>query len=261
MNVKAKIFSWDNGYIFNASGWDLKVGDTVIVNFDSGLENAKISELKPTSESNDKEIPKIIRRANIFDLEICQKNRKKEIEALEVCREMAKKRKLIMKIVDAHFSFDGGKITFSFIAEKRVDFRDLVKDLSKKFQKSIRLQQIGSRDEAKGKGGFGICGEKLCCMRFSAALQSVTIEDAKAQQMGQRGSERLSGLCDRLRCCLGFESGQYRENLKKFPKNGQGISYEKRKGIATDRNIMTEQVTIESENGNKKKVSLKDIKF
>jgi len=258
MNINAKIFSWDNGYVFNASGLDLQIGDIVIVNFDSGTENAIISKVEVNAEE---EAPKITRRANASDLEICERNAEKEKEAVKLCRQMVKKRGLSMKVVDSHFSFDGGKVTFSFIAEKRVDFRDLVKDLSREFQRSIRLQQIGSRDEAKGKGGFGACGRGLCCMKFSGGLQSVTIEDARAQQMGQRGSDRLSGLCDRLRCCLGFESGQYKKNLEKFPGERQRITCEGKKGVVVDRNIMMEQVTVEFENGNKKKVSIKDIKI
>ena len=174
---------------------------------------------------------------------------------------MVKKRNLSMKIVDAHFSFDGGKVTFSFIAEKRVDFRELVKDLSKQFQRSIRLQQIGSRDEAKGKGGFGACGRRLCCMNFSGALQSVTIEDARLQQMGQRGSDRLSGLCDRLRCCLAFESDQYRQELETLPRDRQEVKWENKKGIVVDKNIMLRQVTVEFADRSKKKLSLDDIKF
>ena len=221
MIISAKIFSWDDAYVFDTNGWDVCEGDTVIVNFDSGIDNAVIAKIN--TEPKDKEILRIVRKANASDLEICERNREKENEAVKLCRQMVKKRDLPMKIVDAHFSFDGGKVTFSFIAEKRVDFRELVKDLSKQFQRSIRLQQIGSRDEAKGKGGFGACGRSLCCMKFSGALQSVTIDDARLQQMGQRGSDRLSGLCNRLRCCLAFESAQYKKNLEDFPDEKQEV--------------------------------------
>jgi cell fate regulator YaaT (PSP1 superfamily) len=261
MNISAKIFSWDEPCVFDTNGWEIKPGDIVIVNFDSGIDNALVSKTNTVSKEKDKEIPRIVRKANASDLEICARNREKEIEAVKLCRQMVRKRGLSMKIVDAHFSFDGSKVTFSFIAEKRVDFRELVKDLSKQFQRSIRLQQIGSRDEAKGKGGFGACGRSLCCMKFSGALQSVTIEDARLQQMGQRGSDRLSGLCDRLRCCLAFESEQYKKNLEQFPKERQEVRWENKRGIVTDRNIMLRQVTVEFEDKSKKKLSLDDIRF
>jgi cell fate regulator YaaT (PSP1 superfamily) len=261
MNISAKIFSWDEPFVFDTNGWDLKPGDIAIVNFDSGIDSALVKKTGVSPKEKDKEILRIIRKANVNDLEICQRNREKEADAVKICREMVKKRSLSMKIVDAHFSFDGSKVTFSFIAEKRVDFRELVKDLSKQFQRSIRLQQIGSRDEAKGKGGFGACGRSLCCMKFSGALQSVTIEDARLQQMGQRGSDRLSGLCDRLRCCLAFESEQYKKNLQEFPRERQEVRWENKKGIVVDRNIMLRIVTVEFEDKSKRKLSIDSIKF
>ncbi len=260
MNINAKIFSWDDACIFNANGWDIETGDMVIINFDSGMDNALVTKIDVVA-TDSKDISHIIRKANASDLETCERNREKEIEAVKVCRDMVKKRNLPMKVVDAHFSFDGGKVTFSFIAEKRVDFRELVKDLSKQFQRSIRLQQIGSRDEAKGKGGFGACGRRLCCMNFSGALQSVTIEDARTQQMGQRGSDRLSGLCDRLRCCLSFESAQYRKELEDFPRDRQEVKWENKKGIMVDKNIMLRQVTVEFEDKSKKRLPLREISF
>jgi cell fate regulator YaaT (PSP1 superfamily) len=261
MNISAKIFSWDEAHVFDSNGWDLHVGDTVVVNYDSGIDSAVVKKIGAVPKDKDKELPRIVRRANASDLEACERNREKEVEAVKTCRAMVKRRGLSMKIVDAHFSFDGSKVTFSFIAEKRVDFRELVKDLSKQFQRSIRLQQIGSRDEAKGKGGFGACGRSLCCMKFSGALQSVTIEDARLQQMGQRGSDRLSGLCDRLRCCLAFESEQYKKNLQDFPREKQEVQWENKRGIVVDRNIMLRVVTVEFEDKSKKRLSIDSIKF
>lgn len=261
MKISAKIFSWEEPCTFDSNGWDLGVGDIAIVNYDSGIDNAVVSKINSLPIEKDKEISRIVRKANSSDLEICERNHEKEVEAVKSCREMVKKRALSMKIVDAHFSFDGSKVTFSFIAEKRVDFRELVKDLSKQFQRSIRLQQIGSRDEAKGKGGFGACGRSLCCMKFSGALQSVTIEDARLQQMGQRGSDRLSGLCDRLRCCLAFESEQYKKNLQDFPKERQEVQWENKKGMVVDRNIMLRIVTVEFEDKSKKRLSIDNIRF
>jgi cell fate regulator YaaT (PSP1 superfamily) len=98
-------------------------------------------------------------------------------------------------------------------------------------------------------------------MNFSGALQSVSIEDARMQQMGQRGSDRLSGLCDRLRCCLSFESDQYRQELENFPRDRQEVKWGNKKGIVVDKNIMLRQVTIEFEDRSKKRLSLDEIKF
>jgi cell fate regulator YaaT (PSP1 superfamily) len=121
---------------------------------------------------------------------------------------------LPMKVVAASYSFDGGSIIFAFIADGRVDFRDLVKNLSKQFQRSVRLHQIGARDEARQQGGFGICGRQLCCITFKGDLPSISSEMAKVQQILHRGSERISGLCGRLMCCLAYEADFYRNKLK-----------------------------------------------
>lgn len=215
MKISVKIFPLDNPRIYDSGNWGVEVGDTVIVSTDFGLESAEVGRINIGGEE---EGLKIVRKATSIDLEIIEKNKQKSKEVIEICKDLVRECKLFMKIVGVHLSFDGGKIVFLFTAEKRVDFRDLVRILSKRFQKSIRLQQVGSRDEAKGKGGFGVCGRELCCVKFLENLKSVTTEDARAQQMGQRGSDRISGLCGRLKCCLGFEVEQYRENSKNASK-------------------------------------------
>lgn len=260
MKVRVKIFSWEVGYVFDDAGWDLRVGDEVMINFDSLTENATVTGIQ-VSDPVEEETRKIIRKAGSEDLEKIKHNREKALRAIEFCREMVKQRNLPMKVVDARFSFEGGKLTFSFIAEKRVDFRDLVRDLSKEFQASIRLQQIGSRDEAKSKGGIGTCGQSLCCGKFASATKSVTIEDARVQQMGQRGSDRLSGLCGRLRCCLSFEAEQYRRNLQDFPEEFTEVQYGKKVGRVVDRNIMQRTLVLDLGEAGRKKVSLEDIKY
>lgn len=262
MMVRVKIFSWDAGYVFDDAGWKLQVGDEVIVTLDGLLENATVTMLDAAlSEGEEKEVNKILRKASGEDLEKITHNREKGIRAVEFCREMVKQRHLPMKIVDARPSFEGGKLTFSFIAEKRVDFRDLVRDLSKEFQASIRLQQIGSRDEARSKGGVGTCGQSLCCGKFASATKSVTIDDARVQQMGQRGSDRLSGLCGRLRCCLSFEAEQYRKNLQDFPTEFAEVKFGQKVGRVIDRNIMERTVVLDLGEEGRKKVSLEDIKY
>lgn len=258
MKISAKIFPWDKPLVFDSGSWNLAVGDVIIVNIDSVTESGAVEKIN--IESKEKAL-NIARKATSIDLEIIEKNKKKGEDAVKVCKNLVNERELAMKIVNARFSFDGGRITFSFIAEKRVDFRDLVKSLSKKFQRSVRLQQIGSRDEAREKKGFGVCGRELCCIKFSGNLKSVTTEDARVQQMGQRGSERLSGLCGRLKCCLGFESEQYRENLLKMPKIGKKFIIEGKEGRVVELDVLANKVVIEFENKNKKKVHISELKF
>lgn len=259
MIVNLKIFPWGESVMYDSGNWGLQVGDMVIVNVDSGTEIAAVEEINVEAEIK-KEISKVIRKATSVDLKAVEKNSQKCVEIIKTCRDLVKENKLPMKIVDVHLSFDGGKITFSFIAESRIDFRVLVKSLSRNFQRSVRLHQIGSRDEAKGKGGFGICGCQLCCVKFLKTLPSVTTEDARVQQMGHRGSERISGLCGRLKCCLGFESEQYRELLKNMPNIGKAVKVNGKKCAVTEIDTLSQKVIVKFEDGNKKKVSLEDLK-
>ncbi|MCK5332639.1 hypothetical protein KAJ41_02115 [Candidatus Parcubacteria bacterium] len=257
MKISAKIFPWDNSRIFDSGDLDLKIGDIIIVNFDSGIESAVVDKINIKTDDSACDI---IRKATSIDTETVERNLAKCKDAIKLCRDLASEKELSMKIVDAQFSFDGGKVIFSFIAEKRVDFRDLVRGLSKKFQRSIRLQQIGSRDEARGKNGYGVCGRELCCVKFSGSLKSVTTEDARVQQMGQRGSDRLSGLCGRLKCCLGFEAEQYRKNLDTMPLIGEEFSINGRKGKVVERNVLSNEVVIEFQDKNKETIAVDKLK-
>ena len=119
---------------------------------------------------------------------------------------------------------DNSRITFAFIADGRVDFRDLLKDLNKEFKKNIRLQQIGIRDEIKICGDIGCCGKEVCCKSFYKDLGNVTSELAALQQVAHRGSERLSGVCGRLKCCLTFEQDLYNSLAEKLPMVGEKVS-------------------------------------
>jgi cell fate regulator YaaT (PSP1 superfamily) len=257
MKVSLKIFPWDSSYIYDSGSWNLKVGDVVIISTDFGTESALVEDVGVEAEG---EAPKIIRKANLIDLEIVERNKEKNKEAVRISRDLVKEAGLPMKIIDAHFSFDGGRVTFPFIAEKRIDFRELVKALSRKFQRSIRLQQVGSRDEARKRGGFGVCGRELCCIKFPGDLKSVTTDDTKLQQMEQRGSEKLSGLCGRLKCCLGFESEQYREALEDMPEIGETVKVDGKEGMVVDRNILLKEVVIEFKDKNKERMHISRLK-
>jgi len=258
MIVSLKIFPWGETVMYDSGNWGLQVGDMVIVNADSGTEIATVEKIEIETKTK-KEILKIIRKVTIVDLEVVEKNNQKCAEIIKTCRDLVKESKLPMKIVDVHLSFDGGKIAFSFIAESRVDFRGLVKSLSRNFQRSVRLHQIGSRDEARKRGGFGVCGCQLCCVRFLKDLPSVTTEDARVQQMEHRGSERISGLCGRLKCCLGFETKQYRELLKNMPNIGKVVKVDGKKCVVIEKDILSQKVTVKFEDENKRKVSVKDL--
>jgi len=133
-----------------------------------------------------------------------------------------------MKIIDVHCSYDDTRLKFAFIADGRVDFRELVKDLARHYQKSILLHQVGIRDEAKIAGDVGRCGVRgMCCKKFLGELGGINSEMAENQQIAHRGSERLSGTCGRLMCCLQFENEGYKEMAKDLPPIGSVVKYEK----------------------------------
>lgn len=242
-NFHYKIRSWENPYIIE-SNLSLEKGDVIILEVEGGLEPAIVEgeqDQKKTNYTLDNQA-RIIRKANLSDLSVIKALKKKEEVALKICRREVKKSKLPMKMMGCRYSFDGGSITFVFTAEGRVDFRNLVKDLSKHFQRSIRLHQIGARDEAREKGGYGICGRELCCIRFKGNLPSISSEMAKVQQIIRRGSERISGICGRLMCCLAFEAAQYEKALKKIPPIGNEIKIKGTACILKEANILTGEI-------------------
>jgi cell fate regulator YaaT (PSP1 superfamily) len=261
--VFLKIRSWEYPRPVKCSQ-ELEVGDVVIVETEDGLESAIVGKIKKVDQEND--LPdniggvKMVRKANLSDLNAIKEFRKKESEALEICRMEVKKTELPMKMIGASYSFDGGGVSFAFIADGRIDFRELVKTLSKKFQRSVRLHQIGARDEARNSGGYGICGRELCCVRFSDSLPSISSEMAKSQHIVRRGSERISGLCGRLMCCLAYEAEQYQEMLKKMPDIGSVVKTSNGKGIVKKVNALTESINLELEDGNFAVVSLEDLR-
>ena len=238
---------WDRVYDFDSGDLALLMGDFVIVKTEMGTEIGKIVGFKNLSDEEikeRKEIKPIIRKATPIDLEKVPNGKQKKKD-LDFCKKLAIKHELPMKLVDIHYSFDGARITFAFIADGRVDFRELVKDLTRHFNKTIRLQQIGIRDEAKLMGDFGHCGRPLCCGRFLSEMESITSEMAEAQQCVHRGSERISGVCGRLMCCLAFENEGYEAMCKKLPAVGSKISYQDKKGKVISQHILKQSVSVE----------------
>ncbi|MCX6762490.1 MAG: regulatory iron-sulfur-containing complex subunit RicT [Candidatus Moranbacteria bacterium] len=259
-----KIRRWENSQPIE-SAQSFQKGDLLIVETNDGLESAIVEDVR---ENSGKKLPglqreapvaKIVRKASLRDINTIKEHREKEKEALELCRKEVKKNEMPMKIVEASYSFDGGNISFAFVADGRVDFRELVKTLSKVFQRSIRLHQIGARDEARESGGYGICGRGLCCERFKENLPSINSEMAKAQQIVRRGSERISGLCGRLMCCLAYEANQYREILEELPKIGEEIKTKEGKGIVKEVNALSGEIKVELENKKYIRIASGDI--
>jgi len=251
---------WDQVYHFDPHDIKLKVGDKVVVKTESSMELGSVvsvSEIEPDSMGEN--LISIIRKANNDDLKKFENLGTKKKSVMAQAKALVDQSGLDMKIVDCYFSYDGGKITFVFTAEGRVDFRNLVKDMARRFQKSIRLQQVGIRDEARRLGGMGACGRELCCKKFLTNLDSVSTDYARLQQVHNRGSDRISGACGRLMCCLSYELEYYKEETKKFPKVQSMVKTRQGEGKVLSYNVPKGTVDVEIK-GNVVELSLKDVK-
>jgi cell fate regulator YaaT (PSP1 superfamily) len=186
----------------------------------------------------------ISRKATKEDLEVLLERNKTKMWAMTECRALITKHSLPIKLVDAYFTFDDARVTFAFIADGRVDFRELLKELNKKFHKNIRLQQLGIRDEIKMTGDIGCCGRDLCCKTHLKELASITSDLADLQQVAHRGSDRLSGVCGRLKCCLLYEKAHYEELADKLPMIGEKIKTEHGKGQVISWHVLKQTVDV-----------------
>ncbi|MBU0597562.1 stage 0 sporulation protein [Patescibacteria group bacterium] len=237
---------WDQTYHFDVGEVKVAIRDKVVIKADSGLEFGTVVKIYEVDEATlGAPLKMIVRKATSDDLSKVKSNEERKHSFLLKARRLVKKYQLSMKLVDCFFSFDGGRITFVFTADGRVDFRDLVKDLARAFQKSIRLQQVGIRDEAKRLGGFGPCGREVCCRRFLSQLQSVPTDLARIQQVHSRGSDRISGSCGRLMCCLAFEAEFYRGAMKKFPILESKVKTKHGQGTVVSCNVLKKTVSVD----------------
>ncbi|MBQ8468320.1 MAG: stage 0 sporulation family protein [Clostridia bacterium] len=230
---------------FLPSGIEYNIGDVVIVEDDKSQLAGKVcfGEKLVDETELDHEIPKVLRRATKADLEKIAENSAKAEKAVKTTRQKTKELGLSMKVVSAEYSLDGSKVIISFTADDRVDFRDLLKELASALHSRIELKQIGQRDEVKIKGGIGPCGEECCCKRFLKDFEHVTIKMAKTQNLSLSPT-KISGLCGRLMCCLGYENPTYEEIQKKMPKVGLTVSTPDGIGQVIYNDLLREQVSV-----------------
>ena len=192
----------------------LKVGDKVLLKTSLGIDLAEVVSINGeesfSCETGSKQEAVILRKATKEDIRKDEYlNQKKKIkQAIKESARYVKELNLPMKIIGAHFSFDGGRVTIFFTAPERIDFRELVKALSSHFHKSIRLYQVGVRQVFELEGDIGPCGYPLCCRCFLRDFDKVSIKAAVEQNLAHRGMERLTGVCGRLKCCLLFEQNK-----------------------------------------------------
>lgn len=233
-------------YYFDPAGVDLKVYDYVVVQTARGMEMGQvvIAPKQVLASEVTAELKPIIRKATEDDVEQAQEFATKEKDALEQCAKLITKLNLPMKLISAEYNLDGSRLTFYFSSEERVDFRELVRELSSNFKTRIELRQIGPRDEAKQVGGLGRCGRSLCCCSFLSEFDPVSIRMAKEQDL-PLDPMKISGVCGRLACCLAYEADAYREMKGKLPRKGTHVSSPAGAGVVTGVNTLKETIFVE----------------
>ena len=246
--------SWDKFYAFDPRDLIFKEGEYVVVTTSQGTDVGKVVEFADLKEEEIValgELRPVDRMVSKEDYDIFTANNSPERkeQAIDYCHKTLKKYNLEMKLVDCYFSYDDSRLTFAFIADGRVDFRNLVKDLTRYFKKSVRLHQLGVRDEAKISGDIGSCGQGLCCKGHLKKLGNVTSDYAENQQVAHRGSERLSGICGRLKCCLAYENDLYRELADKLPVIGTRVKTKHGRGKIISHHILRSSVNVEIDAG------------
>ncbi len=251
--------SWEESKVYEFEE-GLREGEKVILPSDQSESGEFGSVQKRKPRIGEKPLGRILRKATEKDIKIHAENEKQKKEIISFIRKISQEEKLEMKVIDAVLSLDGKQLTVVFVSEGRIDFRKLVKDIAGKFKKVVRMQQIGSRDEARSVGGYGICGRELCCVKFGRNIKSITTEMARSQQIFHRGSERISGLCGRLMCCLAYEAEQYKEMLKGMPEIHSVVETSEGKGTVVEINAISQEVKLKLENGKYLNLKKEDLK-
>lgn len=241
-----KIFKTKQGNL------DLKISDEILFENEHGQDIGIVTAEKSDDEAEyDEASITIIRKLTEKDKEKLTQLKKEALSTLDVCEEKIKKHGLAMDLLGAEFSYDERKLTFYFSAPTRVDFRSLVPDLASAFKKLIRLQQVSSRDKAKCVGGYGRCGQKLCCKRFLKNISDATMDMASEQNLSQMGPNRVMGSCGKLMCCLGYELDFYEKTKKKIPKIEDIIKTGEGRGVVVSQNIIKNKVIVELDDNKK----------
>jgi cell fate regulator YaaT (PSP1 superfamily) len=220
-------------------------GDHVLVDTERGIDIGTVVSICWDEPKVDGEgaMKPVIRRASSKDLAREKALHEEQQEALAICEEKISDHGLPMKLIDADYTLDKNCLVFYFSADGRVDFRGLVRDLAQVFKTRIELRQIGVRDEAKMVGGLGPCGRPLCCQTFLRDFEPVSIRIAKDQGLSLNPT-KISGVCDRLMCCLRFEHELYQESRKSLPSEGDRVQTPQGTGEIIEVNVLRRELIV-----------------
>ena len=257
--VGVKFHYSTHAYFFGFSDLEVKPGDKVVVETTHGPELGEIcfDPIDISQYHRELELKPILRKANDVDLRLHENNIKDAKIALEICKNEVNNMKLDMNLISCEYTLDKSKVIFSYVADERVDFRELLKILAAKLHTRIELRQIGPRDKAKVIGGLGTCGLPLCCNSFLGEFDGVSINMAKNQLLAIN-IDKISGACGRLLCCLKYEDEAYTELKKKFPKIGSRVNYDGKSVKVVGLNVISDLVKID-DNGNISFIGLDEI--
>ena len=243
--VSIKFSSSKKAYNFGTNDETLKYGDKVLVETVRGIELGEmISDLRPFSTySSNLTLKPITRKATNRDIENDARNKRDTVEATKQCQKCIDELGLEMYLISTEYTLDRSKIIFSYVADDRVDFRELLKKLAAIFKCRIELRQIGARDKAKIIGGLGTCGMETCCSRFLDDFDIVSINMAKNQLLALN-TQKLSGQCGKLMCCLKYEDENYKCMRKGLPKLNASVEYQGQRYRITSMNLLNQTVHI-----------------
>ncbi len=248
---------------------ELLPGQHVIVQADRGEDLGEVSavgvvaERKCASSNGGCATPApeqlVLRHARDAEVAKLPSLRGDEDRVRSETRKLVSKHGLKMKVTEAEWQFDRNKLVIYFTAEKRVDFRQLVRDLARTFRARIELRQIGVRDEAALLGGVGRCGRELCCSTWLPELKPVSLQLAKDQRLSLNPAQ-ISGCCGRLMCCLMYEHRTYVEARRRFPREGRTIKTARGEERVVSVDIWSERVSLRGPDGDRRSISLSELK-
>ena len=246
-------------------GANLHHGQLVLTRTDKGEEVFKVfivnSEIMKQWQKFKPEALPLIRTINEHDKPVLEEQKQLETQAFFKCRALVEKRGLVMNLVQTRYTFDRKKITFYYTAPERVDFRELLKDLTQEFKRvRIDLRHIGVRDETSILGGQGVCGQDLCCCRFLKKFESVNTKLARDQGIPMTPG-KITGSCGRLLCCLNYEYPNYIEAAKTLPPTGAGIMTPDGVPKVLETNSLKKSVSAKLEDGKIKEYLKDDIEM
>ncbi|MFV0255016.1 MAG: stage 0 sporulation family protein [Erysipelotrichaceae bacterium] len=243
--ILVNYFNGNKSYTFGTDLANITSGDLVVVESIQGLQLAEVTRgsLPTQVNQNSLEIKGIERLATVAD----KKNHEDNIGATKsvrvLCQSLIEKHQLNMTLLQVTYTLDKSKVLFVYVAEDRVDFRNLLKDLAAELRCRIELKQIGPRDKAKMIGGIGCCGRETCCSKHIKSFSTISINMAKNQLLALN-TQKLSGLCGKLKCCLKYEDDIYKELRVGLPKMNSLVTYQNKKYRLTSLNVINDEVKI-----------------